>query len=177
MKIQHILLCLSYLAFFYSCNTASVAVDYDRSTDFSNIKTYNYYSNLTINLEKNDSLDFVKNLDAVLESKGLTKSPTPDVRVAVNLTSSKSTKTSTFLNIGVGTGGSSFGVGSNVGIPIERKVNDYLIQIDMDNANTQNLIWTSQYRNSIRLNASPDSKKEFLKKALDAVFSSYPPKL
>ena len=60
-----------FLIVLVSCATDNLSMDYDSEYNFSKIRTYNYYTDNQIKLNnKIDSTNFMKNLDAVLQSKG-----------------------------------------------------------------------------------------------------------
>lgn len=170
---------VSGLAFilFISCQTNNLAVDYDSNVNFATIKTYNYYTDNTIQLNRIDSLNFMKSLDNSLRAKGLQRtSDNPNVYIAVTVYSREGNDVNT-VNLGIGGGSGWFGVGTNVGIPIKKKIIDYSFQLDMDDARSNQLIWTAKTANTISYSASSASKNTFYKDNIETLVKKYPPQI
>ncbi|MDR3272905.1 MAG: DUF4136 domain-containing protein [Flavobacteriaceae bacterium] len=157
-----------------SCASNNVSYDYDKSFDFNQLKTYSYYTDNLIQLNQIDSVNFMRTLDGVLQSKGLIRKVLdPDVYVSVKVDNAAGSKTST-LGLGVGGGSGWLGVGTSIGIPISSKVMNYAIQIDIDNAANKQLIWTTRSDKTTSYNASTDAKSGFYKTTLDVMFKNFP---
>jgi hypothetical protein len=159
-----------------SCQTNNLAIDYDNGYNFSAVKTYNYYTDNDIRLNQIDSASFIRNLDAILQSKGLIKDmENPDVFIALQVYNRDGTQTNSVVNFGIGGGSRWLGLGTSVGIPIKRKVTDYSIQIDFDDAKTKTLIWTGHTAKTQPYNASPESKASFYRSNIQTLLKKYPP--
>ncbi|QYN51772.1 MULTISPECIES: DUF4136 domain-containing protein [Apibacter] len=165
-----------------SCQTNNLSVDYDSGYNFSTVKTYNYYADNKVKLNnKIDSTNFMKNLDAVLLSKGLIKDvDNPDVYVAVEVYTQLTHPANSSVNLGIGGGSGWFGLGTNVDIPINNnnnnKIVDYSFKIDFDDAKTKNLVWTSKVVDSKPFNTSTASRASFYNSSINLLFKKYPPK-
>lgn len=163
-----------------SCQTNNLSVDYDSGYNFSTVKTYNYYADNKVKLNnKIDSTNFMKNLDAVLLSKGLIKDvDNPDVYVAVEVYTQLTHPANSSVNLGIGGGNGWFGLGTNVDIPIKNnsKIVNYSFKIDFDDAKTKNLVWTSKVVDSKPFNTSTASKASFYNSSINLLFKKYPPK-
>lgn len=163
-----------------SCQTNNLSVDYDSGYNFSTVKTYNYYADNKIKLNnKIDSTNFMKNLDAVLLSKGLIKDvDNPDVYVAVEVYTQLTNPANSSVNLGIGGGSGWFGLGTNVDIPIKNnnKIVNYSFKIDFDDAKTKNLVWTSKVVDSKPFNTSTASRASFYNSSINLLFKKYPPK-
>ncbi|TWP29874.1 DUF4136 domain-containing protein [Apibacter muscae] len=161
-----------------SCQTQNGAIDYDTQYNFSKIKTYDYYIDNVVQSNSIDSASIMKNLNYVLETKGLTRNTqNPDVYIALQVSKRDETQVSNVVNLGVGGGGPWFGLGTNIGIPIRNKVTAYFIQVSMDDANTNNLIWTGQTVEDLPYGSKPETKSRFFKSSLESLFKKFPPKV
>lgn len=169
-----------FLIMLVSCQTNNLSVDYDSGYNFSKVKKYNYYADNKIKLNnKIDSANFIKNLDAVLRSKGLIKDvDNPDVFVAVEVYNELAQPTNSSVNVGIGGGSGWFGLGTNVDIPIKnnKRIVDYSFKIDFDDAKTKNLVWTSKVIDSKSYNSSPAERTSFYNSSINLLFKKYPPK-
>lgn len=169
-----------FLIMLVSCQTNNLSVDYDSGYNFSKVKKYNYYADNKIKLNnKIDSANFIKNLDAVLRSKGLIKDvDNPDVFVAVEVYNEFAQPTNSSVNVGIGGGSGWFGLGTNVDIPIKnnKRIVDYSFKIDFDDAKTKNLVWTSKVIDSKSYNSSPAERTSFYNSSINLLFKKYPPK-
>ncbi len=159
-----------------SCQTNNLAVDYDNAYDFTKVKTYNYYTDNRLQLNRIDSANFMRTLDQTLQSKGLVRDMNnPDINIAVLVYSQEQTKTNSVVNLGVGGGSGWFGMGTSVGIPINSKVVGCSIQIDFDDAKTKTLVWTGKTANTYSFNASSESRNTFYKSNIQSILKKYPP--
>lgn len=178
MKSQWLLFIL--LITLVSCQTNNLSVDYDSGYNFSTVKTYNYYADNKVKLNnKIDSTNFMKNLDAVLLSKGLIKDvDNPDVYIAVEVYTQLTHPANSSVNLGIGGGSGWFGLGTNVDIPIKNnsKIVNYSFKIDFDDAKTKNLVWTSKVVDSKPFNTSTASRASFYNSSINLLFKKYPPK-
>jgi len=156
-----------------SCASNNIAYDYDKSFNFANVKTYDYYADNSLQLNSIDSSNFMRTLDGVLQSKGLTRSSNPDIYVAVMIKNAAGSKTSS-VGIGIGGGNRWLGLGTGIGIPVSSKVMNYAFQIDMDNAANKQLVWTTRSEKTTSYNASTDNKMSFYKSTLEGMFKNYP---
>ncbi len=158
------------------CQTNNLAVDYDNAYNFTAVKTYNYYLDNRLQLNRIDSANFMGALDQTLQSKGLVRNVSnPDINIAIQVMSQAQDQTSSIVNLGVGGVSGWFGMGTSVGIPIRNKVIGYSIQIDFDDAKTKTLIWTGKTYKSHSYNASSDTKTSFYKSNIQSILKKYPP--
>lgn len=152
-----------------------VSTDYDRGVDFSQYKTYNFYTN--IQWGKTNELDQNRILQAIeteLNAKGLTQVEAPDLLIDIK-TQETAVKRNTG-NIGIGSGnyGRRGGFGVSVGIPIARKRLHKNYVIEMVDAKNNNLVWQGVFEKDVSPNADPI---EVIDKAMHKLLSKYPPKI
>jgi len=75
MKFLQILLVAIIVS---SCAPIRINYDYEKNTDFTKYKTYNYYSDLETGMNELDTKRLIAAIDTKLQTKGLTISETPD---------------------------------------------------------------------------------------------------
>ena len=170
MKIVRLLL----LIFLASCATVNVNYDYDRTADFSEYKTYNYYSDLETGLSELDTRRLLNIFDEVMASKGMSLSSDPDF--FVNITSYEFENPSGG-NVGVGVGGTGGNVGGgvSVGIPVQGSRYSRQIRFDFIDENGRGLFWQAVSESKFDPDASPEGREMNLKAVIDKVLMGYPP--
>ena len=157
-----------------SCSTIKVAHDFERGTDFSQFKTYNYYSDLQSGLSELDERRLVDHLDAFLPTIGLTKSESPDVMIDFHSQESAPINNSN-VGVGVGGGGGNVGGGITIGMPIGRSDVQRQIIFQIIDDGGKGLIWEAVTESGYNLNSSPDRKDAQIKEIVEKAFSAYPP--
>lgn len=162
------------LVFISSCATVNVNYDYDRQTDFSDYKTYNYYSDLETGLSALDSKRLLDVLDNALMAKGMSFSETPDFYINIQSQEYDNYNNSS-VGIGVGGIGRNVGGGISVGIPIGNSNLNRQIVFDFIDENGKGLFWQAVSESSFKTNASPEQREARLKAIVDKVLSGYPP--
>lgn len=157
-----------------SCATVNVDYDYDRQVDFSEYKTYNYYSDLDTGLSPLDAKRLLNVLDDALAKKGMTISESPDFFINIQ---SEEYENNQRNHVGIGLGGSGRNVGGgiSVGIPVgETKLSRQIIFDFIDD--NKGLFWQAVARGQYHPNADPDTRESNLKAIVDKVLLGYPPK-
>jgi len=158
-----------------SCAPIYVNYDYEKGTDFTRYKTYNYYSDIETGLSELDTRRLLDVLDVKLQSKGLTLSATPDFFINIQSTAFQNAQNSS-VGLGVGGSGSNVGGGISVGIPIgQSKVNRQII-FDFIDENGVGLFWEAVSESSMNPNTTPEKREEQLQAIVEKVFNEYPPK-
>jgi len=145
----------------------SVSYDYDRSTDFSRLKTYAWVpgTNLKDELNHKRIMDAV---DAQLRAKGFTRveaSGNPDVLVAYHASFSQN------LEIN-GWGGYRWGPGAR-SARVEQVVVGTLV-VDMVNARSKTIVWRGIASKELDPDASPEKRDKNINKAAEKLFKKYP---
>lgn len=168
MKAYKFLLILVFLT---SCGTL-VNYDYEKSTDFTQYKTYNYFSDIETGLSQLDNKRLMRAIDSKLETMGLTRSDNPDFFIDIQ---SQDVINRNNSSVGVGAGGGFGGV--SVGIPLGGNQNTRQLVIDfVDKSNNEKLFWQAVSESSYRQNASPKKREDAFAKLVEKIFSNYPPK-
>ena len=169
---------LKYILFFFlivSCAPIYVNYDYERTTDFSKYKTYNFYSDMETGLSELDEKRLFNALNEKLAEKGLTQSDAPDFFIDIK---SNEYEEIARNNVGVGLGGSGGNVGGgiSIGIPVgQSKVNRQII-IDFVDENKGGLFWQAVSESSFNPDASPGNREERLRAIVNKILVGYPPK-
>jgi len=171
MKVLYFLM-LSVLL--VSCG-ATVGIDYDKQTNFSQYTTYNYFLEIKSGLNDLDNDRIIKATDSLLQSRGFVKSETPQIYVNFFARETVSNSRNT-IGIGIGGGGGNVGVGVSGGIPIGgREVNQQLT-LDFIDADKDDLIWQAVIDGSFKEKASPQQREAYYVSIIEKAISKYPPK-
>lgn len=158
-----------------SCAPIYVSYDYEKGTDFSKYKTYNYYGDLETGLNPFDTKRLVTDLDETLKAKGYELSEYPDFFINIQSQEFKIDQRNT-VGVGVGGGGRNVGGGISVGIPVGKAKMNREIIFDFIDENGNGLFWQAVSESSFNPNASPEKREERLNAIVDKIFAQYPPK-
>ncbi|MEM6863778.1 MAG: DUF4136 domain-containing protein [Bacteroidota bacterium] len=165
---------LTLLGFCVSCGSVRVDYDYDKSTDFSNYSTYNYFSDMETGLSQLDERRLFRVLDSTLNLKGYRLAEEPDFFVNI-LSSEFRSAPNNSVGVGVGGTGRNVGGGLSVGIPVGNSGLQRMIQFDFVDADRDALIWQAFSESGFRNNASPSVREDKLRAVVKKVFSKFPP--
>ena len=136
-----------------SCAPIYVNYDYEKGTDFSQYKTYNYYSDMNTGLSE---LDTKRLLDAL------------DLKLAA---AQRET-----VGVGVGGGGANVGGGISIGLPIGQANINRQITIDFVDENKKQLFWQAVSESTFNPTATPEKRETKLTAVVEKVLTKYPPK-
>ncbi len=157
-----------------SCGTI-VNYDYEKSTDFTQYKTYNYFDNMETGLSQLDNKRLMRAIDAKLSTMGLSRSDNPDFFIDIQ---SQDIMNRNNSNVGVGAGGGGRGGfgGVSVGIPLGGNQHTREVVIDfVDKAKNEKLFWQAVSESTYKPNASPEKREAVFTKLVDKIFAGYPP--
>ncbi|WP_248722167.1 DUF4136 domain-containing protein [Seonamhaeicola sp. ML3] len=160
---------------FVSCASIRVNYDYDRTTNFSNYKTYQYYSNMNTSLSTLDTKRLLDAIDAKMTLLGLSISETPDFLIDIRSVEFQGNSNNT-IGVGLGGGGRNVGGGVSVGIPIGAPNVNRQITIDFVDEKGSGLFWQAISESGFNPNAAPENREARIKAIVDKVLSGYPPK-
>ncbi|NRB58361.1 MAG: DUF4136 domain-containing protein [Winogradskyella sp.] len=169
---------LRYFIVFLICFSCGPLInyDYEKTTNFSKYKTYNYFDDMNTGLSQLDTKRIVRAIDDKLATMGLSRSENPDFYIDIQ---SEEIQNRSNSNIGVGAGGTGGNVGGGVsiGFPIGGNQNTRQIKIDfVDKQQNEKLFWQAVSESTYRQNASPEKREEAFVKLVEKIFSQYPPK-
>lgn len=157
-----------------SCASIRVNYDYEKTTDFSKYKTYNYYRDIETGMNEFDTKRLLAAIDANLQSKGLTFSETPDFFINIQSSEYQNNQRNT-VGVGLGGGGRNVGGGLSVGIPIGQSNINRRIIIDFIDENKGGLFWQAVSESSYNPKASPEKREATIKAIVEKVLIQYPP--
>ena len=158
MKVAKYLFLLILLT---SCGTI-VNYDYEKSTDFSKYKTYNYFDDMKTGLSQLDNKRLMRSIDTKLEAMGLRRVDNPDFFIDIQ---SQDIQNRNNSNIGVGAGGGGGGGfgGVSVGIPLGGNQSSREIVIDfVDKTNGEKLFWQAVSESAYNPNSTPEKREAVL---------------
>ena len=158
-----------------SCAPIRVNYDYDKTTQFTNYKTYNYYSDMKTGLSELDTKRFLDALDAKLTAKGFSLSDSPDFFIDIKSTEYQEVQRQT-VGVGVGGGGGNVGGGISIGLPIGQANVNRQITIDFVDETKKQLFWQAVSEYSFNPNMKPEQREERFLAISEKVLSQYPPK-
>lgn len=162
------------LCLLVSCAGVRVNYDYDKTTDFSNYTSYNYFSDIESGLSQLDEKRLVRILDSTLQSKGYLLAEEPDFYINI-LSSQFRNAPNNSVGVGIGGTGRNVGGGVSVGLPLGNSGIQREIQFDFVDAQKDALFWQANSESGYRENASPSVREERLRAVVKKVFSKFPP--
>ena len=161
-----------------SCASVNVNTDYDKSTTFSDYKTYAYYKKGIdhVKISDFDKRRILTAIDSVMLSKNFTKSETPDMMINFYTDAEKDVSiNSYYAGYGYGWGygwgwGYPYGGGTYTSTSIKG-----ILTIDVINAKKNELIW--QGIGSGTLGQNQQNKDEKIRNFVSQILMSFPPEL
>lgn len=171
------LLFISFLFFCLAgCKSVDVSSDYDRTTNFTNYKTYNYYDAINSGLTELDEQRLITAIDSILEQKTFSKSNSPDFLINIQSQTYQSAERSS-VSVGIGGGGGNVGGGMSVGIPVgEGKLNREVVLEFLD-AKTHSLYWHAIGKQTIPNKVTPEQREQIITEVVSEILSVYPPEI
>lgn len=157
-----------------SCGAPKVSFDYDKSTNFNQYKTYNYYTDMDTGMNQLDDKRLVRQIDSILTLKGFTRTETPEI--LINITTSRFESGRPFsIGLGVGGGGRRGGVGVSGGVPVGGAAISEEILFDVIDTEQNELIWQGRSEKRIPGNFTPLSREKYFALVVGKVFEKFPP--
>ena len=156
-----------------SCGTI-VNYDYEKTTDFSTYKSYNYFDNMETGLSELDTKRLERAIDGKLKTMGLTRSETPDFYIDIQ-SQHVANRNNSSVGVGVGGGGGRGFGGVSVGIPVGQNKEAREIVIEFVDETKTGLFWQAVSESNYNSNASPEKREAVFAKLVEKVFAQYPP--
>ena len=157
----------------FSCSTQTVAVDYDRNQDFSQLKDFRY--ELVENSMSELDINRIQNaINQELSLKGMTFNENSAVKIKI--VPEEYISETRDSNVGIGVGGGSYGFGTSVGmsIPINSEKLNQRYLVSIYNPNGQ-LVWEGRLEIQMPANAGPEVIDANVQKGVQKLFRKYPP--
>ena len=168
------IIALILIVFMSSCAPIYVNYDYEKNADFSQYKTYNYYSNIETGLNELDSKRLMNILDIEMKTKGFSLSETPDFYINIKSQEFQGVQQSS-VGVGIGSTGRNFGGGLSMGIPIGQTNINREIIIDFVDESKVGLFWQAVTETNYNPKSTPERKEERFRTLVQKVLSGYPP--
>ena len=158
-----------------SCATINVNYDYDKTADFSNYKTYNYFSDMQTGMSELDTKRLINALNLELQNRGFQLTDNASFYIDIKSSEYQENQRNT-VGVGMGGTGRNVGGGISIGIPVgQANVNRQII-IDFVDDSNNGLFWQAVSEYSYNPNASPEKREALFKSIVEKVMSKYPPK-
>jgi hypothetical protein len=171
-KLASLLLAVAVLA---ACSSISTTEDYDRATNFSRYKTYEWK---TVDPIQNQILEqrLKSAVETTLNSKGLrTSAENPDLWVVPHTRLDKQTQINTY-NSGWGYGyGWRGGYGGGMTTSTVSEIPVGTLIIDLVDAGKKQMVWRGTASKTLEPDASPETKDKNIATAVQKMFANYPP--
>ncbi len=156
-----------------SCG-ATVALDYEEQTDWTQYRSYQFYPNIDSGLSELDNKRIAHAVDSVFGPR-YTRSQNPQFLINFHAKEALSNSRNT-IGIGLGGGGGNVGVGGSVGIPIGGPSIEQQITIDFIDAEKDQLIWQAVVDCRLKEKATPEQRDMHYLKAVEKALNKFPPK-
>ena len=151
-----------------------VTYDFDKSADFSKLRSYLWVRGTPVNDELNHKR-IVQAIDAQLASQGLDqveRTDSPDVYVAYHAAFSRNLQVNGFSS---GWGGYRFGPNRSGTARVEEILIGTLV-VDIVDAKTGTILWRGIATKELDVNANPEKRDKNINRAAEKLFKNYPPK-
>ena len=160
---------------FTSCGSI-VHYDYEKSTNFKDYRTYNYFGDMKTGLSELDTKRLIRSMDEQLKTMGLSRTDNPDFYIDIQ---SQEVQQRTNSNFGVGVGGTGrrVGGGVSVGIPVGVNKQSREIVIEFVDERKTGMFWQAIAESSFKSNASPEQRDAYFQDLVKKVLAKYPPKV
>ncbi|SDI11000.1 DUF4136 domain-containing protein [Winogradskyella thalassocola] len=157
-----------------SCGT-KVNYDYEKTTNFNEYKSYNYFDGMKTGLSELDTKRLISTMDAKLKTMGLIRSDNPDFYIDIQ-SQDVQNRNNKNVGIGVGGGGGNIGGGISLGLPIGANKNTRELVIEFVDDTKTGMFWQAISESSYNPNDTPEKREDRFKTVIEKVFSTYPPK-
>jgi len=159
----------------FSCAPIHVTYDYEKGTDFSKYKTYQYYADMETGLTAMDAKRLLDAFDLKMKEKGFSISETPDFLIDIKSHEFQTPQRST-VGVGLGGGGRNVGGGISIGLPIGQAEMNREIVVDFVDEKGKGLFWQSISESSFNTNATPETREARLNAIAAKILAKFPPK-
>lgn len=158
-----------------SCAPIRVNFDFEKNTNFTQYKTYNYYSDMNTGLSPLDTKRLLDALDKKMAEKGFVLAETPDFFIDIKSSEYQQVQRNN-VGVGLGGGGGNMGGGISIGLPIGQANVNRQITIDFVDENKKQLFWQAVSESNFKPNATPEKREALLNAIVEKVLIQYPPK-
>lgn len=157
-----------------SCAPILVTYDYEKTANFKDYKTYNYYSDINSGLSELDTKRLFDVLDAALQSKGYYLAETPDFFIDIKSTEFQE-QGGNNVAVGLGGTGRNVGGGISVGLPLGQNQLSREIVFEFVDENGIGLFWQAVSESNHNPNWSPEKREAHFRALVAKVLEGFPP--
>ncbi|EDM44187.1 GTPase ObgE [unidentified eubacterium SCB49] len=169
------LVCFLVVATFLISCGAVVQTDYEKGVNWTENKTYQFYTEMKSGLNDLDEKRVAKAIDSTLKLKRFKRADYSHYLVAFFVEETISNSRNT-IGIGLGSGGGGISVGGNVGIPIGGKVVNQRMTIEVrESTEGGRLVWQAVYDGELKEQANPKQKEAYYNKVIPLMLKDFPP--
>ncbi|WP_290697969.1 DUF4136 domain-containing protein [Lacinutrix sp.] len=171
MKTPYLILAILCIS---SCAPIYVNHDYEKSTNFQDYKTYNFFSNIESGLNSLDENRLMSALETKLNAMGLEKSENASFLIDIK---SDEFQENSRNNVGVGLGGGNrgFGGGISVGIPVGQPSINMQITVEFVDESKTGLFWQATSECGFKPNQKPEKREARFQAIVEKMLEGYPP--
>jgi len=162
------------ILFIVSCAPIRVNYDYEKGTDFTKYKTYQYFGDMETGLSALDTKRLLDAIDLKMKEKGFSISENPDFLIDIKSTEYKELQRNN-VGVGLGGGGGNMGGGISIGLPIGQANVNRQITIDFVDEKGSGLFWEAVSESVFTPNAKPEKREAQLQAVTEKVLAQYPP--
>jgi hypothetical protein len=152
-----------------------VNFDYEKSTNFSNYKTYNFFSDIDSGLSELDQKRLIFALETKLNGMGLEKSENASFLIDIKSNERHENSRNT-VGVGVGGGNRGLGGGISIGIPIGQSKINRQITVEFVDDTKIGLFWQAKAESGFKPNQKPEKREAHFKAIVEKMLEGYPPK-
>ncbi|TXG34561.1 DUF4136 domain-containing protein [Seonamhaeicola maritimus] len=157
------------------CAPIRVSYDFEKTTNFSKYKTYQYYGDMKTGLSELDTKRLLDAIDSKMNALGIKVSETPDFLIDIKSAELHGAPGQT-VGVGLGGGGGNVGGGISIGIPVGQSNVNRQITLDFVDEKGKGLFWQAISESSFNPSATPESREARLKSIVEKILTNYPPK-
>jgi hypothetical protein len=165
-------------------STTNIKADYDRSVDFSQYSTYNYFTPMGIEGANYSSIlgqDFRNAIDREMKARGYTKSNDPDLMMNVSARLQDKTKVSTYSDpmyggyygYRAGYYDPWYGYGGGTRTHVSQYT-EGTVNIDMVDARQKRMVWEGVAVGRVTDNKTNEEVRQDINAGVAEMFSTYP---
>ncbi|NQX76772.1 DUF4136 domain-containing protein [Gilvibacter sp.] len=148
-------------------------VDFDPATNFTNYKTYKWFTSLDSGLSELDNRRVKRSVDSLLQSQGFIESEAADFMI--NFYAVEEIVPANSIGIGIGSGGEGIAVGGSGSIPVGGNKILQTLTLDFVDPVKDELIWQGVSVRKYFTTSTPEQKAEHYLKVAAKLLRSFPP--
>lgn len=152
---------------------ATVVVDYDSRTDFSNYQSFDFYPDIDSGLSDLDNKRIIRIADSLLQESGFVRSDQPDFLINFYASEHLQNPRST-IGVGVGQSSRHTSIGVSGGIPVGGRVIAQQLTVDFVDRKKDQLFWKAEASGELKERATPEQKEKYYVDVVTKILKKYP---